>query len=83
MRNVFIERWERSGLPALAMPLQWILLREFRASALAAGRYDLINNPAGQGGGRLTTVRPARSIFDELVADALASIARLAERVRV
>ena len=82
VRNVFIERWERSGLAALAMPLQWILLREFRASALAAGRYDLINNPAGQGGGRLTRVRPARSIFDELEADAVAAIEGLAGRIR-
>lgn len=77
VRNLFIERWERSGLPALPMPLQWVLLREFRAAALAARRYDLVNNPAGQGGGRLKAVRPAKVIFDELVAQTHATLERL------
>jgi len=78
VRNVFIERWEKSGLPALQMPLQWVLLREFRAAALAAGRYDLINNPSGQGGGRINTVRPAHEIFEGLIAEAGATFDRLA-----
>ena len=77
VRNLFIERWERSGLSALQMPLQWVLLREFRAAALAAGRYDLINNPAGQGGGRLTAIRPAQEIFDELVAQTIGALERI------
>ena len=81
VRNVFIERWEASGLTALPMPLQWVLLREFRAAAVAAGRYDLVNNPAGQGGGRLTMVRPARDIFDRLVSEATVTLERLAARV--
>lgn len=81
VRNLFIERWERSGLPALPMPLQWVLLREFRAAALAARRYDLVNNPAGQGGGRLHRVRPARAIFDELVAQTHDALERL-QRIR-
>jgi NAD(P)H-dependent flavin oxidoreductase YrpB (nitropropane dioxygenase family) len=78
VRNVFIERFERSGLPALPMPLQWVLLREFRAAALAAGRYDVMNNPAGQGGGRLTRVEPAARIFARMVEDAEATLDRLA-----
>ena len=64
------------------MPLQWVLLREFRAAALAAGRYELINNPAGQGGGRLSAVRPAQAIFDEIVAGALATLERVAQLTR-
>ncbi|MBL8383275.1 MAG: nitronate monooxygenase [Burkholderiales bacterium] len=78
VKNAFIERWERSGLPHLPMPLQWVLLREFRAAALAAGRYDLLNNPAGQGGGRLAAVRPAQAIFADLVAETSATLDRLA-----
>jgi len=77
VRNVFIERWEASGLPALPMPLQWVLLREFRAAALAARRYDLVNNPAGQGGGRLKAVRPARAIVARLVAEAESTLGTL------
>jgi len=60
VRNVIIERWERSGLPPLPMPLQGILFRDFLAAAEQARRYDLINNPAGQGGGRLSAVRARR-----------------------
>jgi len=70
VRNPFIDKWERSGLRALPMPLQWVLLREFRAAAEAAQRHDLINNPAGQGGGRLTEIRPAREIMARLVEEA-------------
>ena len=77
VRNAFIERWEASGLKALPMPLQWVLLREFRAAAAAAGRIDLLNNPAGQGGGRLRTVEPARRIFERMVEEAEAAIKRL------
>ncbi|MFN0299655.1 MAG: NAD(P)H-dependent flavin oxidoreductase [Burkholderiales bacterium] len=80
VRNPFIDKWERSGLKALPMPLQWVLLREFRAAAEAANRYDLINNPAGQGGGRVKAIRPAKAIFDGLVAesiDALNALARV------
>jgi NAD(P)H-dependent flavin oxidoreductase YrpB (nitropropane dioxygenase family) len=55
-----------------------VLLREFRAAALAAGRYELINNPAGQGGGRLQAVRPAQEIFVRLVEEAGATFDRMA-----
>lgn len=74
VRNPVIDRFERSGLPALPMPLQWILFRDFRAAAERAGRWDLINNPAGQGGGRLSVVRPARAIFDDLVRGAVEAL---------
>jgi nitronate monooxygenase len=80
VRNLFIERWEASGLPALPMPLQWVLLREFRAAALASRRYDLVNNPAGQGGGRLAAVRPAREIFERLVTEAEHTLEKLQGR---
>jgi NAD(P)H-dependent flavin oxidoreductase YrpB (nitropropane dioxygenase family) len=82
VKNVFIERWEKSGLPALQMPLQWVLLREFRAAALAAGRYELINNPAGQGGGRIRQIHPASEIFDRLVEEAGATFDRMAAFAR-
>jgi len=71
VRNVIIERWERSGLPPLPMPLQGILFRDFLAAAEQARRYDLINNPAGQGGGRLSAVRPAREILEGIVRETI------------
>ena len=78
VRNPLIDRWERSGLRALPMPLQWVMWRELRAAALAAGRYELLNNPAGQGGGRLRRVRPAKAILEDLVRDAVEALDRLA-----
>ena len=81
VRNPVIEHWERSGLEPLPMPLQWILLRDFLASAERAGRYELLNNPAGQGGGRLQAVRPARVIFDELVSQAIEALESMDRRV--
>ena len=77
VRNAFIDRFDRSGLPHLPMPLQWVLLREFRAAALAARRFDLMNNPAGQGGGRLHQVEPAKTIFERLVRETLEVLDRL------
>ena len=82
VRNPFIEKWERSGLKALPMPLQWVLLREFRAAAEDARRYDLINNPAGQGGGRVKAIRPAKAIFDGLVAESIEALNELARVTR-
>ncbi len=82
VKNPLIERWERSGLSPLPMPLQWILWREVRAAALAAGRYDLLNNPAGQGGGRLRDVRPAAAIVEDLVRGAVEALDRLASTRR-
>ncbi len=82
VRNVIIERWERSGLAPLPMPLQGILFRDFLAAAELAGCYDFINNPAGQGGGRLRAIRPAREIFETIVREAIDVLERIPERVQ-
>lgn len=81
VRNVIIERWERSGLPPLPMPLQGILFRDFLAAAEQARRYDLINNPAGQGGGRLSAVRPAREILEGIVRETIEVLEGMPRRV--
>jgi NAD(P)H-dependent flavin oxidoreductase YrpB (nitropropane dioxygenase family) len=81
VRNVIIERWERSGLAPLPMPLQGILFRDFLAAAELAGCYDLINNPAGQGGGRLHAVRPAREIYETIVREAIEVLEGMPRRV--
>lgn len=82
VRNAVIERWAASGLEPLPMPLQWVLLRDFRAAAEQAGRWDLLNNPAGQGGGRLDRVRPAREILEAMVREAVEVLEGLPQRVR-
>lgn len=83
-RNPIIEEWERSGLLALPMPLQGLLLEDFILAAERAGRYDLLPNAAGQVGGMLRERRPAGSILEEMV-DQCATILKggLAWNVRV
>ncbi|MBI4246010.1 MAG: nitronate monooxygenase [Candidatus Rokubacteria bacterium] len=76
-RNEVIEAWEKSGVSPLPMPLQGVLMDDFVAAAEAAGRHELINNPAGQIGGLLTRKRPAREILLAMVEEAEAVLDRL------
>lgn len=76
-QNEVIRLWEASGLPALPMPLQGILMGDFVAAAEAAGRIDLVNNPVGQIGGMLKARRPAREIMMTMVHEAEAVLERL------
>ena len=77
-RNEVIRSWDKSGLRALPMPLQGVLMDDLIAAAEAVGRYELINNPAGQIAGMLTRKRPAREILLSMVTEAEAGLERLA-----
>ena len=50
-------------------------------AAEVAGKYELINNPAGQAAGRLTAREPARMIVRRLAADAARVIEELGAQV--
>jgi NAD(P)H-dependent flavin oxidoreductase YrpB (nitropropane dioxygenase family) len=70
MRNIanpLIEAWEASGMRALPMGLQGLLIRDLEYSARQAGRHDLLMNAAGQTSGMLKRARPAREILEEMV----------------
>src|SRR5581483_6933378 len=69
-RNAVIQAWEASGLPTLPSPYQKVLMDDFNAAAAAAGRWDLHNNPAGEGAGLLRAIRPAAEIVDDMVCGA-------------
>jgi len=75
--NEVIKAWESSGLRPLPMPLQGVLMGDFVAAAEAAGRYELVNNPAGQIGGMLRSRRPAREILRSMVSEAEGVLDRL------
>ena len=66
-RNPVIDAWDQSGLSPLPMPLQGVLMDDLVAAAEAAGKPELINNPAGQGVGLLHERRPARDIVHDIV----------------
>ncbi len=73
MRNIsnpLIEAWERSGMHAMPMGAQMILIRDLTYSIRQAGREDLLMNAAGQTSGMLKEKRPAKEILDEIVGEA-------------
>jgi NAD(P)H-dependent flavin oxidoreductase YrpB (nitropropane dioxygenase family) len=77
-KNEVIKAWDESGLKALPMPLQGVLMDDIVSSADAANRAELINNPAGQIAGMLKRKRPAKEILMSMVHEAEAGIERLA-----
>jgi NAD(P)H-dependent flavin oxidoreductase YrpB (nitropropane dioxygenase family) len=77
MRNInnpLIEAWEASGLQALPMGLQGLLIQDLVYSIRKAGREDLLMNAAGQVSGMLNRVRPAADILHDMVAQAASII---------
>jgi nitronate monooxygenase len=70
IKNPLIEAWEASGLHALPMGMQGLLIRDLQYSIEQAGRRDLLMNAAGQTAGMLNEKRPARAILEEMVAEA-------------
>lgn len=79
MRNItnpLIEAWEASGLQALPLGLQGLLIQDLVYSVRKAGREDLLMNAAGQASGMLSRVRPAADILHDMVNEAATIIAR-------
>ncbi|MCC7088443.1 MAG: nitronate monooxygenase [Chloroflexi bacterium] len=73
MRNItnpLIEAWEASGLQALPMGLQGLLIQDLVYSIRKSGREELMMNAAGQASGMLSRVRPAADILHDMVAQA-------------
>jgi len=79
MRNItnpLIESWEASGIAALPMGLQGMLIQDLVYSCRQAGREDLLMNAAGQVSGLLTESRPAAAILHDMVNGAADILAR-------
>jgi len=79
MRNItnpLIEAYEASGIPALPMGLQGIVIADLVYSCRQAGREDLLMNAAGQASGLLQNIRPAADILAGMVSGAAGIIAR-------
>jgi NAD(P)H-dependent flavin oxidoreductase YrpB (nitropropane dioxygenase family) len=79
MRNItnpLIEAWDASGIQALPMGLQGLLVQDLVYSCRQAGREDLLMNAAGQVSGMLSRIRPAAEILHDMVAQAAAILAR-------
>ena len=68
--NLVKDAWVESGLQALPMPLQGILMEPMTQAAKKIGRWDLVGNPSGQVSGMLSERRPAKTILMEMVDEA-------------
>ena len=69
IRNPLIDAWEASGIRALPMGIQGIVIRDVAHSLRQAGREDLLMNAAGQIAGMLDEVRPASVIFEQIIGE--------------
>ena len=69
IRNPLIDAWENSGIRALPMGIQGIVIRDVAHSLRQAGREDLLMNAAGQIAGMLNEVRPASVIMEEIIGE--------------
>jgi NAD(P)H-dependent flavin oxidoreductase YrpB (nitropropane dioxygenase family) len=87
MRNVnnpLIDLWEKEGLQALPMGPQGIVSGELMGAARAAGKLELLMNPAGQIAGMLDESRPAKDVLEEMISDAARILTEeLPKRVQV
>ena len=80
--NLVKDAWVESGLQALPMPLQGILMEPMTQAAKAIGRWDLIGNPSGQVSGMLTERRPAKDILMDMVNEAEDTIESMQQNLK-
>ncbi len=83
IRNPLIDAWEASGLRALPMGMQGLMIRDLVHSLRMAGREELLMNAAGQTSGMLTEIRPAAQILGDIVQVAVEVLEAQRQRVRV
>jgi len=79
-KNVLIDEWEKSGLEALPMPLQGMLVEELEEAAKQTGLEELEMSPGGQIGGLIRELRPAAQIVEDLVDQATRVLAGVSQR---
>jgi nitronate monooxygenase len=82
-KNAAIKAWDDAGLDTLPMPYQKILMDDFNSAAAAANRHELHSNPAGQGAGGITAIRPAAAIMEDLVTGAIAALNDVNAKVEI
>ena len=86
MRNItnpLVEAWEESGIKALPMGLQSMLINPLVRGSQIAGLEENGMNAGGQIAGLIKSIRPAGDVLSDMVAEASAIFAsRLSQRIR-
>ena len=85
MRNItnpLVDAWEESGIKALPMGLQSMLINPLIRGSQAAGLEENGMNAGGQIAGLIKAIRPAGDVLGDMVAEASAIFrSRIAERI--
>jgi NAD(P)H-dependent flavin oxidoreductase YrpB (nitropropane dioxygenase family) len=80
LKNRWTQAWADDGAPdPLPMPLQNLLVSQAHSRLNHSGDPSVVAMPVGQIVGRMNDVRPVADVVAELVRDARATLARLAE----
>jgi len=77
LKNRVTEAWKDSGLQALPLPFQKVMMDDFQLSAHLSEQIELEANPGGQIVGMLKQRKPAATIVREMVELANDTFARL------
>ena len=75
--NVLVQEWADSGLQALPMPLQGMLIEDMEQGVVEGHLEELELNSGGQVGGLIGKRRPAARIVEDLVKEASEALARI------
>ena len=75
--NVLVQEWADSGLQALPMPLQGMLIENMEQGVVEGHLEELELNSGGQVGGLIGKRRPAARIVEDLVKEASEALARI------
>lgn len=77
LKNQVTEAWLASGLEAMPLPFQKIMMDDFQLSAHLSGQIEFEANPGGQITGMLKERKPAAAIVRDMVELAAETIGRL------
>lgn len=84
MKNPIQEAFDKSGMPALPMVTQVLLMVDLIHSLAEVERYDLLCAPTGQIVGMLKETKPAKQILDDMVDGAIKLLGQtLPDKVRI
>lgn len=70
LRSPWDDAWEQTAKKPLPIPLQGLLFWEYFASVTQAKAYDLSGETMGQAVGLIKSLKPARQILEDMVAEA-------------
>lgn len=81
IRGEWTKAWDENSLAPLPMPFQQRISWPVLSAASVAKRADVFPGVAGQGMGLIHAVRPARVVFDQLVAQTEAALSKGFDRL--